>query len=316
MPMLRLTHQLLTHRHAWGDTGLGYLAVNLIVYTPLAVVVAAMICIVPSRRRSALMRSEQATYLALLLLAALTFLKGAVRVSSIHMFQSVVPAILLLFCLAARREFWGRQGRIALAVTGVLMTVGLAYPMREFIQRSTTTVDMLVHPLGPNSFRALCHPPVGLERTACLYVTPDDEHTALYLEQHASPNQTIFYGAGRHDKLFADKVALYFISEREAATRWYELHPGVETTAPIQGEMIDQLNANRAIFVIQDTCWDDMNEPNDSRLSSGVFDLDRYIAANYRIEAQFGTASILRRTTPFQPPALIKQAKIASTGKE
>ena len=32
---------------------------------------------------------------------------------------------------------------------------------------------------------------------------------------------------------FSD-VEIYFLSEREAGTRWYDLHPGVETTAPIQ----------------------------------------------------------------------------------
>jgi hypothetical protein len=302
MPLVRLVHQLSSHRHAYGGTGLGYLAADFIVYTPLAAVIAATICLVPSRQRERLTRWEQATYLALLLLAALMFLKGVVRVSSIHMFQSAVPAVLLLFCLAARRKLWGRQGQVALAVAVCLMTVGLAFPMRTFVHRSNATVNMFLHPLAPDSFRALCHPPAGLERATCLYVSPDDEATALYLEQHTAPNQTIFDGAGRHDKLFINNISIYFLSEREAATKWYQLDPGVETTAPIQDEMIDQLNANHTIFVVRDTYWDDINEPNDSRLSSGVFDLDRYIDTNYRIEAHFGTASILRRTTPFQTP--------------
>jgi len=299
MPLVRLVLRLSSHRHTDGGTGLSYTAA---IYTPLAAVIAATICLAPSRQRKGLTCWEQATYLAVLLLAALMFLKGVVRVSTIHIFQSAVPAVLLLFCLAARRKLWGKQGQVALAVAVCLMTVGLVFPLRVLIYRSKATVNMILHPLVPDSFRALCHPPAGLERATCLYVTPDDEHTALYLEQHTAPNQTIFYGAGRHDKLFANKVDLYFISEREAATKWYELPPGVETTAPIQDEMIDQLNANHAIYVIRDTFFDDVNEPNDSRLSSGVFDLDRYIDANYRIEARFGTASILRRTTPFQSP--------------
>jgi hypothetical protein len=272
---------------------------NSLVYLPIVTVAVALACLARERWRRDLARWQQASYLLLTLLVVLMFLKGVVRVLPLHMVQTLVPSMVLICCLGTRWRVSGAAQRVVLALGGCIAVVLLYMPLRYCLTRTTYVVSMTLHPRSPNAFRLNCHPPKGLERAACLIVDADDAQVALYLEQHTAPDQTIFIGASRHDVLFANKIDLYFLSKRESATKWHDLHPGVETTAPVQDEMIRELEANRAVYVVRDSAASDADEPNDSHVSSGVFDLDRYIDANYRLETRIGGMSILRRSTGF-----------------
>jgi L-lactate utilization protein LutB len=89
-------------------------------------------------------------------------------------------------------------------------------------------------------------------------------------------------------------MCYYFVSKRSSVTKWHQFDPGVQTTREIQSEIVTELQANRARYVVLTSEWDDWMEPNESARSSGVRLLDQYIRANYRIVASFGTTSILQ----------------------
>jgi hypothetical protein len=295
VPALRY---ILRKRHIGGSGLMTYLHDD-IVYLPFVALVVALLSMSGAKARAGLARWQEATYLMLGLLTALMLVKGMVRVSPQHMVQAIVPSMVLLGCLLMRWRVLSRTGQLALAAGACLAGLMLLFPLHNYLRRCRTDLTMLRDPSSPTSFRAICHPAPGLERDTCLSVDPDDAKVALYLQQHTTPGETIFDGAMRHDILFANKISLYFLAKRESATKWHDLHPGVETTAPIQDEMIRQLDANRAVYVIRDSFLGTPAEPNDSRISSGVYDLDRYIDANYRAEARIGTMTLLRRCTRF-----------------
>jgi hypothetical protein len=152
---------------------------------------------------------------------------------------------------------------------------------------------------GDQSFRVLCHPPAGLQRAKCLSFPPGEQQAIIYIQQQTQPQDTIFVGALRHDKLYANDIAFYFLSGRPAATKWHDLHPGVEDTAPIQQEMIADLDRNRARFVVREHLFSYSRITQLPTGSRGATILDEYIDQNYRPARSFYGIDILRRATPF-----------------
>src|SRR4051812_8504157 len=47
------------------------------------------------------------------------------------------------------------------------------------------------------------------------------------VEQHVRPDETVFVGCARHDRIDIDEMDLYFLSDREGATRRMQFDPGL-----------------------------------------------------------------------------------------
>ena len=94
-------------------------------------------------------------------------------------------------------------------------------------------------------------------------------------------------------RIFWNDVRLYFLSGRPSITRWYDLHPGIQTTRPIQNEIIQAIERNHPPVVALNYTWDDTIEPNQSQYSSGVTALDDYIRSHYIPQASYGKIIIL-----------------------
>jgi hypothetical protein len=116
---------------------------------------------------------------------------------------------------------------------------------------------------------------------------------ARHLLDHTAPGRTLYVGTGRHDKLLMNDVVLYFLSGHRAATKWHELHPGVQTTEAVQREMIGELERRQPAWVVLNTQWDDVAEPNESARSSGVRLLDEHLARTYRPVLRQGSFTLL-----------------------
>jgi hypothetical protein len=132
---------------------------------------------------------------------------------------------------------------------------------------------------------------------ACFLVRADTAEAIRYIHQHTAPDDPIFIGLPRHDKIFVNDVTLYFQMDRPVATKWHQFDPGLQTSLPIQREMIGELQRVRPRFVVITSIWNGMNEPNDSSVSSGVTLLDDYIRQSYEPAATFGFHTILRART-------------------
>jgi hypothetical protein len=109
------------------------------------------------------------------------------------------------------------------------------------------------------------------------------------------PADYVYVGLLRHDRVFANDVMFYFLMQRRSPTRYHELHPGLVNTAPVQQEMVADLERHQVKYVVLTDMFEGAKEPNDSGKSSGVTFLDDYIKKNYRLYAQLGTYRVLRR---------------------
>lgn len=310
LPFPNLHQVLHGFRHAYSLTGplQGDIEYN-IVWVPLLVVAAAAPALVRALRSRATAEWRVTAVAALTLLTVLLFLKGSVRVSPLHMAPAIVAALMTLTCMVATISAQPLIQRVAVlfvaawAVMGLFATAHFDYTIFRKNLRSVLGSEP-----GRPSFAQACHPPEGLERARCMYLRADETAAILYLESRTAPGEAIFVGVPRYDLLHLSNIEIYFFSGREAATRWYDLHPGVETTAPIQREMIGSLERARVSWIVRDDLIYP-EEPNQSRVSSGVNILGEYIDSNYTVQRTFGKIDVLKRATPFRDVAQTQPAR-------
>jgi hypothetical protein len=221
-----------------------------------------------------------------------------------HIVPGVVAAFVLLAVLWVRLPRAGVGARIALlfavAWAGLCALASVHTDYLEFRHNVRMALGTARDGL---SFAAACHPEVGLERARCVFLPNDEKQAILFLESESTPSDFIFAGQPRYDVMRAGVVQFYFYSEREAATKWYDFVPGVETTAPIQNEMVCDIERNRTRYVVRDDTPLEA-EPNASHISSGVNVLGQYIDRNYVLQRRFGAIEVLTRSTSFAAPGV------------
>jgi hypothetical protein len=291
-PKLRTLPQL-AHPLRSGDR---FDAEQLIVYFPILVCLTCAAYDLSKRRsKSPLFDnvSQRFLFTVLLLLDVLLFVKGLVRVSDIQMMQSIVVAVVLFAVMMYRIRSLKLFVSLPLLGCGLYLVACSLPVLYEGVSNARSNLRAVVEPQLTDSFEHTCHPPSGLERAQCMIVEQDRAAAIQYVEQRTTPADRIYVGAGRHDKLLWSDVSFYFVSGRSSVTKWYDLHPGVQTTLPIQREMVDSLKQYVPKFVVLDSGADKKMEPNQSRYSSGVMALDDYIRAHYAPQASFGTLTVL-----------------------
>ena len=115
---------------------------------------------------------------------------------------------------------------------------------------------------------ALCSQPV-VPRLRCLQLEPDTSAVAAYLLQHGASGQRVYVGLGRHDKIHAANLALTFGAAVVAPTRWHDLHPGVQTRADVQAQMIRELSARPLAYVVLDRNGTTFRSPTKAHTPAG-----------------------------------------------
>jgi hypothetical protein len=117
-----------------------------------------------------------------------------------------------------------------------------------------------------------------------------------YVRGRVPAGEPVFVANPRHDLVRAGNPLVYVLVDRPNATSYDVMQPGVITTAPVQREIVGDLERSRTRFVIR---WlspaADKREPNGAGRSSGVRVLDRYLARRYVEVRRFGDYAVLRR---------------------
>jgi len=129
---------------------------------------------------------------------------------------------------------------------------------------------------------------------------PRDEALALgalvrYVRARVPPGQPVFVANPRFDVVKVGNPLVYVLVDRPNPTRYDVMQPGVVTTAPVQREMVRDLERSRPRLVIR---WlnpvADEREPNGAGRPSGVHVLDGYLRRNYVEVRRFGDYAVLR----------------------
>ncbi len=224
--------------------------------------------------------------LFLSVLVGLLFLKSLVRPHVVHMIHFFVPTFILAACLMAqvRKELiLGGMGLIlASALCG--MTIFPVVKAQEVIDRTESLRRNTVLNQRQNQF----------PRAGGLVIDANQAAAVKYVQDHVPPKGKIFVGAGRHDTLVFNDVLFYFLSERDSATRYHELHPGQITTRSVQQEIVEELQREHVEYVVLYVGADHYHEPNRSGISSHVTVLDDFLGSHYETVEEFGKYKLLR----------------------
>ena len=231
------------------------------------------------------------------LLCLLMALKGAVRPEPHHLAQSIVLAVPIGLMLLPHIQQAKPVGKVILICCLALACVPLAGAGSVGYMHMT---DGLRNLGAPNNIAERCtHPALPRLRCAMAY-QPDDRRNVMiasFLQQRTQPGDPIFVGTGRHDKIYWNAVMLYFMADRPPATRWYELHPGVQTRAETQLEMIEEMRRTPPRVLVLDTAWDLAYENNLSSQPSHISLLDNWLGECYEEKTRFESIHLLAPRT-------------------
>lgn len=122
------------------------------------------------------------------------------------------------------------------------------------------------------------------------------ERAVHALQARVPPGEPIYVVPRRSDLVTAGYPLLYVLAERPNPTRYDIEAPGVVTSAPVQREIVGDLERARPRIVVRDTSpVTAAPEPNAAGRSSGVTLLDDYLARAYRAVERHGALVLLER---------------------
>jgi hypothetical protein len=231
-----------------------------------------------------------------------------VRPTSIHMLAAIILSIpLLIECARIGSTTWtlSRAAGLLLALlfaSGLVRTIDVIGGLAAD-PGSSLAGDMLdLKSPGPRHAFRVDRMRYGRMRT-------DYVCAAELVAGNSKASERVFVANGRHDRTVLNNVALYFAMGRLPATHWHHFDPGLQTRTDIQRAIAAELERGRTRWVVVDRAADDLIEPNASAVSSGVFLLDRYIAAKFAPIADYGRVSVLlRRNELSKAPAILRSA--------
>ena len=262
-----------------------------VVYFPIAASLLGGFAFLRCLRKAGGALDSRHVAIAVLTSVTLVFYtKGIVRVSPIHTLVADVPAVILFFVSLSSLADQSTAGaaRTVKLVSGAFV-LGMLLVAGAHASNVVSSRDRLFRHLGQH-FGHPDVPALGVFST-----NPERIEAARYVIEATAPTDRIHVGTGRHDKIFVNDVAFYFLVQRLPATRWHHYDPGVQTTESVQRAIIADLEDRGVKVIVVDQRWDQVAEPNKSAESSGVTLLDEYISDNFREVRTFGTISVYRR---------------------
>jgi len=245
----------------------------------LAIVVAGVgVAVRALRDHRYLIYDNPRLIIVLCLFALGLFNYARVRLDRFHAWPIMMVAAPLIAAAPFIPASLSRRGRIVAVVTTVfVVNMVLAFDMLAAKAR------IPVVPLAP---------PHGIGITI---PEADASYNDLVLAIMGSTRagEPIFSGSVRHDGLFGTDVLLYFLTERPAPTRYYELNRGLMASETVQAQIIDALERQsvRTVVLVD---WPSSESPRPSRARSVTL-LDDYIRTHYRHVARFGHYELGKR---------------------
>jgi hypothetical protein len=223
------------------------------------------------------------------LLVAVMYLKGLVRVSIIQIYLAIIPSLLLIAVLFQHRSNFSRPARIS-----IIGLMGLSLVSATWASVQEIQVQSAEH-LSAETEKSWCKFVTPLTKGYCFLPEADRIQAIEYIVNHTQPGQPLYSGLEHHDRVYANDNLIYFATQHLPATRWSHFDPDLQNSYDIQTQMIQELERNPPPYIVIDSEFDLMREPNGSARSSGVTLLDNYIHARYQPSATFGIESIWRR---------------------
>jgi hypothetical protein len=283
---------------------------NIGIYLPLAIAAMTLYALAFHRvRRSAPGTVEERRWDGFLitfgLMLAVMYLKGIVRIAPIQMYLAIVPSLLLIAVLFEHRTVFPRLAQVSINCLMLLSFLAATWSALHVVRLESmyhlSVAQRILH-LPPRATPGLetawCNTSNPVTRGFC-FLPEDDRLQAIeFIRSHTHPGQTLYSGLRQHDRVFANDNLIYFATQLLPATRWSHFDPDLQNRYDIQTQMVQELKQNAPPYLVLDSEFDLVREPNESSKSSGVTLLDAYIRDQYKPVEQFDKLSIWQRQTP------------------
>ena len=235
------------------------------------------------------------------LVAFVMYFKGYVRMEVAQMYLCIIPSLLLVAVLFQERRRFHRPLQLFTMAMAWLSVLAVASSTLHQIEKShfyqVPVLEKMLQSRDAISpeIQMWCKLVNPLTRGLCFLPDGDRIRTIEFIDSHTTPGQLLYVGLTEHDRIFVNDNLIYFASQRLPATHWSHFDPGLQNSYAIQQEMVQELELNAPPYVVLDSEFDQMHEPNDSSRSTGVTLLDQYIHKTYQHTRSFGDMSIWRR---------------------
>jgi hypothetical protein len=236
------------------------------------------------------------------LVALALFAKATVRIGAGTAFPSLLECIVMAAVLYDQRAKYSAVLRrtvvlsiVAMFVTGIWTLLHLVSGEHKF---GSSTLLWLLEPgkMQPQApYRSWCADNTPVTLGFCFLMDEDHIQTVQFLSQHTRPGDTLYVGVPEHDRILMNDNMTYFATQRLPATKWSHFDPFLQNSVQTQQEMVADLERNKPPYVVLDSEFDKLHEPNGSSVHTGVHLLDDYIAQSYRWVRTFGEMRVLER---------------------
>jgi hypothetical protein len=232
-------------------------------------------------------------------LLVIMYLKGTVRVSPVQMYLAIIPSLLLMAVLFQRQSVFPSAVRIFIACLMGLSLVPAAWSALHELRLEYLQHSFLFTRKPYSTMQTEWCKTTNSLTTGICFLPEDERIQAIeFINSHTQPGQPLYSGLGHHDRVFANDNLIYFATQRMPATRWSHFDPDLQNRYDTQAQMVHELKGNPPPYIELDSEFDQVREPNDSSLSSGITLLDDYIHDQYEPSETFGTLSIWQRRSP------------------
>lgn len=227
--------------------------------------------------------------IAATIFGGLVFAQALIRYDWIHALPAAVGAVLALGFTLARLPWaaWKRRPLKA-SMAAVVLAAALGLFGSAYVPPAIDKLADILRYASP--FR--CHSEI--ERASCVVLNSNQAQAIAFIRAQTAPCEPIWVGNHRHDLVFINDVAFYFLAGRPCATAYHELHPGVATTLAVQQEIVWDIEQRQVRWIVL-VQWPEPSEPNGSSINSGVHYLDDWLQVYYQPVRKFGEYTILTK---------------------
>ena len=182
------------------------------------------------------------------------------------------------------------------ALIGIVIGVLIKVSLSNLRYGMDLLADVARHRHVADSDRVLGSPKLG-GAWASVYYDADEIQALKHLRQVTTSADPIFVGVRDHSRIYFNNLRFYWLSGRPIGVREFQLEDKIATEAPVQRQIIHDLDRNHVKWCIIDRDQSASDEAFLRRAYSGATLLDAFVRENFKEESRFGRFAILRRAT-------------------
>ncbi len=128
---------------------------------------------------------------------------------------------------------------------------------------------------------------------AVLYPDRDERQAVRYLRLRSRGDDALFVGCGDHSRVYVNDLRIYWLADRPAGVRTFQLETGMATEASVQAEIIEDFHRRDVRWLIIDLEPPRGDATFVRKAYQGSTLLDEYIRQHFQPVATFGRYQVL-----------------------